>query len=69
MTHQAGAHTWGPIYEHSGISYRECTDPDCRGHQEWICVLDRWSDAFETPSPRARLEQAEAGKRERTGTG
>mgnify|MGYP001582711265 len=69
MTHDAGAHTWGPIYELDGTSYRECTAPDCHGHQEWICVLDRWSDAFATPSPRARLELTEAGKQERPRTG
>ncbi len=56
MGHDKGAHAWGRVYEFNGASYRECTDPDCNGHQEWICLLDRWSDAFETPSPRERAE-------------
>ena len=64
MTRDTGAHTWGPIYEHSGTSYRECTEPDCHGHQEWICALDRWSDAFDTLPPRASRELTEADKQE-----
>ncbi len=67
MAHDKGAHTWGPIYELEGASYRECSDPDCHGHQEWICALDRWSDAFDTPSPRVR--QARAAKQEPKPTG
>lgn len=55
MAHTQDVHTWGPVYELDGTSYRECTDADCHAHQEWICVLDRWSDAFDTLSPRARL--------------
>ncbi len=47
-------HRWDADYEFHGTTYRECADPECRGHQQWICALDRWSDAFETPSPRER---------------
>ena len=56
------AHSWDTDYEFHGATYRECADPECRGHQQWICALDRWSDAFETPSPREReaLRKAEA---------
>ena len=62
MAHVENAHEWGPIYERDGSSYRDCNDPDCNGHQEWICALDRWSDTFETPSPRARRGSAENEK-------
>ena len=54
MSHSQGQHEWSQSYEHRGTSYRECTLPDCYCHQQWICANDRWSDAFETPSPRQR---------------
>jgi hypothetical protein len=53
-------HEWDRSYEFAGTTYRECSDPDCRAHQQWICALDRWSDAFETPSPRERDAQRDA---------
>ena len=56
MPHRSEAHEWGSMYEHKGTTYRECTDLACDGHQEWICILDRWSDAFDTPAPRRRTE-------------
>ena len=69
MGHGHQPHTWGEIYELSGASYRERSDPDCSSHQEWICALDRWSDTFDTPSPRGQTAQpalppAEPAKRE-----
>ena len=48
------AHDWDATYEFNGTTYRECRHPDCQGHQQWICALDRWSDTFETPAPRRR---------------
>ena len=48
------------VYEFDGTTYRECSDPDCRCHQQWVCALDRWSDAFEAPSPRERQGQRQA---------
>ena len=51
------AHEWDTSYEFRGTTYRECSDPDCRGHQQWVCALDRWSDPFETPSPQKRDER------------
>ena len=53
-------HEWDSPYEFDGTTYRECSDPDCRCHQQWVCALDRWSDAFETPSPRERQGQRQA---------
>ena len=53
-------HAWDTSYEFDGTTYRECSDPDCRGHQQWVCALDRWSDTFDTPSPRERDEQRKA---------
>ena len=50
-------HEWDVSYELDGTTYRECSDPGCHGHQQWICGLDRWSDTFETPSPRERESQ------------
>jgi hypothetical protein len=47
-------HEWDTSYEFHGSTYRECSDPACRAHQQWVCALDRWSDTFETPSPRGR---------------
>ena len=57
MSHPSHPHEWNQPYEFKGTTYRECSDPDCRCHQQWVCVLDRWSDTFETPSPRERAEQ------------
>lgn len=54
MAHDKAAHRWGRAYEIDGTTYRECSDPECRGRQQWIRALDRWSAAFETPAPRAR---------------
>jgi len=50
-------HTWDASYEFGGATYRECVDRECRSHQQWVCALDRWSDVFETPSPRRREAQ------------
>mgnify|MGYP001822241593 CR=1 FL=1 len=56
-------HAWAASYEFKGATYRECSEPGCRGHQQWICALDRWSDDLETPSPREREVQREAERR------
>ena len=50
-------HEWNASYEFRSTTYRECSEPACRAHQQWVCALDRWSDAFETPSPRERDKQ------------
>jgi hypothetical protein len=47
-------HEWDIPYEFHDSTYRECSDHACRAHQQWVCALDRWSDTFETPSPRQR---------------
>ncbi len=57
-------HQWDTSYELDGTTYRECSDAACPCHQQWICALDRWSDTFETPSPRERQERRRA-ERER----
>ena len=57
MGHDHDAHTWGPIYDFGGSSYRECAEPGCNRHQQWICQLDRWSVTFDTPSPRQRAQE------------
>ncbi len=56
-------HAWEASYEFRGTTYRECSDSGCRGHQQWVCALDRWSDDLETPSPRERQEQREAERK------
>ncbi|MEX1294769.1 MAG: hypothetical protein AB1Z67_01225 [Candidatus Limnocylindrales bacterium] len=47
-------HDWDRSYEFGGSTYRECSEPGCHGHQQWICALDRWSETFETLAPRER---------------
>jgi hypothetical protein len=42
------------FYEFQATSYRECIDPDCGAHQHWVCAIDRWSEPFDSLSPRLR---------------
>lgn len=56
MAQHEAPHRWGEIYDFNATSYRECADPECLAHQQWVCAIDRWSEPFDGPSPRQRDE-------------